>query len=46
MLSPRAASFRLMMLQAPLTDHKCLQAFAGSESGVYAGLDATGQKAA
>jgi methyl acetate hydrolase len=30
----------------PFGDHKCLEAFAGLERGVYAGFDATGQKAA
>ncbi|MEA2795278.1 MAG: hypothetical protein QOI87_2658, partial [Bradyrhizobium sp.] len=30
----------------PFADKKCLEAFAGFESGVYAGLDASGQKAA
>src|SRR3981189_2956386 len=36
----------ILMQVLPLADKKCLEAFAGFESGVYAGLDATGQKAA
>ena len=30
----------------PFADKKCLEAFAGFETGIYAGLDATGRKAA
>jgi methyl acetate hydrolase len=36
----------ILMQVLPFADQKCLEAFAGFESGVYAGLDATGQKAA
>jgi CubicO group peptidase (beta-lactamase class C family) len=36
----------ILMQLLPFADRKCLEAFAGFESGVYAGLDATGQKAA
>jgi methyl acetate hydrolase len=36
----------ILMQLLPFADKKCLEAFAGFESGVYAGLDATGQKAA
>jgi methyl acetate hydrolase len=36
----------ILMQLLPFVDKKCLEAFAGFESGVYAGLDATGQKAA
>src|ERR1700733_2997186 len=36
----------ILMQVLPFADRKCLEAFAGFESGVYAGLDATGQKAA
>jgi CubicO group peptidase (beta-lactamase class C family) len=36
----------ILMQVLPFVDKKCLEAFAGFESGVYAGLDATGQKAA
>ncbi|SHG32071.1 serine hydrolase domain-containing protein [Bradyrhizobium erythrophlei] len=36
----------ILMQVLPFVDGKCLEAFAGFESGVYAGLDATGQKAA
>jgi methyl acetate hydrolase len=36
----------ILMQVLPFADGKCLEAFAGFESGVYAGLDATGQKAA
>jgi CubicO group peptidase (beta-lactamase class C family) len=35
----------ILMQVLPFADKKCLEAFAGFESGVYAGLDAT-QKAA
>jgi len=37
----------ILMQLLPFADHKCLEAFAGFERGVYAGLDAAGgQKAA
>jgi CubicO group peptidase (beta-lactamase class C family) len=37
----------ILMQLLPFADHKCLEAFAGFEHGVYAGLDAgSGQKAA
>jgi methyl acetate hydrolase len=36
----------ILMQVLPLFDQKCLEAFAGFEHGVYAGLDAAGQKAA
>ncbi len=36
----------ILMQVLPFADQKCLEAFAGFESGIYAGLDATGQKAA
>ncbi|MEA2794027.1 MAG: methyl acetate hydrolase [Bradyrhizobium sp.] len=36
----------ILMQVLPFADKKCLEAFAGFESGVYAGLDASGQKAA
>jgi methyl acetate hydrolase len=36
----------ILMQVLPFADGKCLEAFAGLESGIYAGLDATGQKAA
>jgi methyl acetate hydrolase len=36
----------ILMQLLPFADRKCLEAFAGFESGVYAGLDASGQKAA
>src|SRR5882757_6127979 len=37
----------ILMQLLPFADHKCLEAFAGFEKGVYAGLDAgSGQKAA
>jgi methyl acetate hydrolase len=36
----------ILMQVLPFADQKCLEAFAGFERGVYAGLDATGQKAA
>jgi methyl acetate hydrolase len=35
----------ILMQTLPFADNKCLEAFAGFESGVYAGLDTT-QKAA
>jgi methyl acetate hydrolase len=42
----RDVSGVILMQLLPFADRKCLEAFAGFESGVYAGLDATGQKAA
>jgi CubicO group peptidase (beta-lactamase class C family) len=36
----------ILMQVLPFADQKCLEAFAGFEHGVYAGLDAAGQKAA
>jgi CubicO group peptidase (beta-lactamase class C family) len=36
----------ILMQVLPFADRKCLEAFAGFESGVYAGLDAAEQKAA
>jgi len=36
----------ILMQVLPFADAKCLEAFAGLERGVYAGLDAAGQKAA
>jgi methyl acetate hydrolase len=42
----RDVSGVILMQLLPFADKKCLEAFAGFESGVYAGLDATGQKAA
>jgi CubicO group peptidase (beta-lactamase class C family) len=36
----------ILMQVLPFFDPKCLEAFAGFERGVYAGLDATDQKAA
>jgi methyl acetate hydrolase len=36
----------ILMQVLPFVDKKCLEAFAGFERGVYAGLDAAGQKAA
>jgi methyl acetate hydrolase len=36
----------ILMQVLPFVDGKCLEAFAGFERGVYAGLDAAGQKAA
>ena len=36
----------ILMQVLPFADAKCLEAFAGFERGVYAGLDASGQKAA
>ena len=36
----------ILMQLLPFVDKHCLEAFAGFERGVYAGLDATGQKAA
>src|SRR6185436_10255366 len=42
----RDVSGVILMQVLPFADAKALEAFAGFESGVYAGLDATGQKAA
>jgi methyl acetate hydrolase len=42
----RDVSGVILMQLLPFADKKGLEAFAGFESGVYAGLDATGQKAA
>jgi CubicO group peptidase (beta-lactamase class C family) len=36
----------ILMQVLPFADQKCLEAFAGFERGVYAGLDAAGQRAA
>jgi methyl acetate hydrolase len=36
----------ILMQVLPFVDQKCLEAYAGFERGVYAGLDAAGQKAA
>jgi methyl acetate hydrolase len=36
----------ILMQVLPFSDKKCLETFAGFERGVYAGLDAAGQKAA
>jgi len=36
----------ILMQVLPFSDGKCLEAFAGFERGIYAGLDAAGQKAA
>jgi len=36
----------ILMQVLPFADQQCLEAFAGLERGVYAGLDAAGQKAA
>ena len=36
----------ILMQLLPFVDKDCLEAFSGFESGVYAGLDATGQRAA
>ena len=36
----------ILMQLLPFADKKCLEAFAVLEAGVYAGLDAAGQKAA
>ncbi len=36
----------ILMQLLPFADGKCLEAFAGFERGVYAGLDAAGQRAA
>jgi methyl acetate hydrolase len=43
----RNVSCVILMQLLPFADQKCLEAFAGFESGIYAGLDAgSGQKAA
>jgi CubicO group peptidase (beta-lactamase class C family) len=42
----RDVSGVILMQLLPFVDQKCLEAYAGFERGVYAGLDATGQKAA
>ena len=43
----RNVSGVILMQLLPFADAKCLEAFAGFESGIYAGLDAgSGQKAA
>ncbi len=42
----RDVSGVILMQLLPFVDKQCLEAFAGFERGVYAGLDATGQKAA
>ncbi|MFO1111575.1 MAG: serine hydrolase domain-containing protein [Bradyrhizobium sp.] len=42
----RNVSGVILMQLLPFADHKCLEAFAGFERGIYAGLDAAGQKAA
>jgi methyl acetate hydrolase len=42
----RDVSGVILMQLLPFADKKSLEAFAGFESGVYAGLDASGQKAA
>jgi CubicO group peptidase (beta-lactamase class C family) len=43
----RNVSGVILMQLLPFADHKCLEAFAGFERGIYAGLDAgSGQKAA
>jgi len=42
----RDVSGVILMQVLPFVDQKCLEAFAGFESGVYAGLDAAGEKAA
>jgi CubicO group peptidase (beta-lactamase class C family) len=42
----RDVSGVILMQLLPFADRKCLEAFAGFESSIYAGLDATGQKAA
>jgi CubicO group peptidase (beta-lactamase class C family) len=36
----------ILMQVLPFIDPQCMEAFAGFERGVYAGIDATGQKAA
>jgi methyl acetate hydrolase len=42
----RDVSGVILMQLLPFSDNKCLEALAGFERGVYAGLDSTGQKAA
>src|SRR5580704_2261585 len=42
----RDVSGVILMQLLPFSDKKCLEALAGFERGVYAGLDSTGQKAA
>jgi methyl acetate hydrolase len=42
----RDVSGVILMQLLPFVDKKCLEAYAGFERGVYAGLDAAGQKAA
>jgi methyl acetate hydrolase len=42
----RDVSGVILMQVLPFADGKCLEAFAGFERGVYAGLDAAGQRAA
>jgi CubicO group peptidase (beta-lactamase class C family) len=42
----RDVSGVILMQLLPFADKNCLEAFAGFERGVYAGLDAAGQKAA
>ena len=42
----RNVSGVILMQLLPFADKTCLDAFAGFERGIYAGLDATGQKAA
>ncbi|MCP3474378.1 beta-lactamase family protein [Bradyrhizobium sp. CCGUVB1N3] len=42
----RDVSGVILMQLLPFVDAKCLEAFAGFERGVYAGLDASGQRAA
>src|SRR6266566_21614 len=42
----RNVSGVILMQLLPFADKKCLEAFAGFEAGIYAGLDAAGQKAA
>src|ERR1700682_4811528 len=44
--STRDVAGVILMQVLPFADGKCLEAFAGFERGVYAGLDAAGQKAA
>jgi CubicO group peptidase (beta-lactamase class C family) len=42
----RGVSGVILMQVLPFADAKCLEAFAGFERGIYAGLDAAAQKAA
>ncbi len=42
----RDVSGVILMQVLPFVDQKCVEAYAGFERGVYAGLDAAGQKAA